>query len=236
MSECPETFVPLQRGCCGSPASAGMAPTSIQTRETKHRFPRIRGDGPFCAELSSEPPSVPPHPRGWPRGREYGFCGQSGSPASAGMAPSPSSGYTRPYRFPRIRGDGPSLEMLRSMDMLVPPHPRGWPPAGRGSFLLPPGSPASAGMVRIGADRSRRPGRFPRIRGDGPYGDCYATKPNGVPPHPRGWSQSELFRAAFGAGSPASAGMVPRRWRTQCPSIWFPRIRGDGPFSCPSAP
>ncbi len=71
---------------------------------------------------------------------------------------------------------------------------------------------------------------FPRPRGDGPSklleGVCCMT----VPPPTRGWSLIYAEGAARGVGSPAHAGMVPRRGGDTMTKKRFPRPRGDGPW------
>ncbi len=141
-----------------------------------------------------------------------------GSPAHAGMAPPLIMSFTAGLRFPRTRGDGPALALLRWPLTLVPPHTRGWPPKclprlatrTRSSKAVPPhtrgwpragfaaarllrGSPAHAGMAPKPRSCSTNRKRFPRTRGDGP----------------------KVYISAVGNGSFTIAR--------------FPRTRGDGP-------
>ena len=74
---------------------------------------------------------------------------------------------------------------------------------------------------------------FPRQRGDGPLSGCTGLTALPVPPPARGWSPPTIRTARLRGGSPASAGMVPRRYRRSCRATWFPRQRGDGPPAPP---
>ena len=74
-----------------------------------------------------------------------------------------------------------------------------------------------------------QPQRLPRTRGDGP-GDtsCSAVRIS-APPHARGWTPLPEFRRSPAAGSPARAGMDPRRRNRRSSGRGLPRTRGDGP-------
>ena len=131
----------------GSPAHAGMVPTTARRPGARERFPRTRGDGPYYGRILVECTSVPPHTRGWSHGRPQ--CGpqQCGSPAHAGMVPSLSLNRRTFHRFPRTRGDGPETTDLSTYAKAVPPHTRGWSPSDGRRVRLRIGSPAHAGMV-----------------------------------------------------------------------------------------
>ena len=91
------------------------------------------------------------------------------------------------------------------------------------------GSPAHAGMVPVPAGVACRTCRFPRPRGDGPVPDPDDWFWWRVPPPTRGWSECIAFPDGSNKGSPAHAGMVPRRARAHSHVARFPRPRGDGP-------
>ncbi len=91
------------------------------------------------------------------------------------------------------------------------------------------GSPAPAGMVPAACSWMLFRLWFPRTRGDGPQAEADRDIPKLVPPHPRGWSRGSVPPADRMTGSPAPAGMVPRRERRCCSDRRFPRTRGDGP-------
>ena len=172
---------------------------------------------------------VPPHPRGWspaePRRKGVG----QGSPAPAGMVPHQPRPAPTAARFPRTRGDGPDMGVSHDYWPSVPPHPRGWSPLKEPHNGYERGSPAPAGMVPRASRAAWRPMRFPRTRGDGPeplHPQRYAPA---VPPHPRGWSQKRMAKGITIQGSPAPAGMVPKKRRHHGRRLGFPRTRGDGP-------
>ena len=217
----------------GSPAPAGMVPYRTQPRQRCPRFPRTRGDGPSCSARIVVSLMVPPHPRGWSLAMQLRGASQSGSPAPAGMVP-PWAAAPRAWRgFPRTRGDGPPWQAGSLPMHWVPPHPRGWSLRPRWSTGCGSGSPAPAGMVPTLRSGRSSACRFPRTRGDGPFGSGGGprrerfprTRGDGpsrlkgiiaetrVPPHPRGWSRDAATRDLDTEGSPAPAGMVPSRRR-----------------------
>ena len=145
----------------------------------------------------------------------------------------PGTSGRRRFRawFPRTRGDGPRAAVPNPKGSRVSPHTRGWTQDGRRHPVRVPGFPAHAGMDPAASRRQRRPGRFPRTRGDGPA--VYRSQDDGVTvsPHTRGWTQKTSPRRRPRQGFPAHAGMDPRladRGRT---GGRFPRTRGDGPLA-----
>ena len=137
--------------------------------------------------------------------------------------------------FPRPRGDGPLVALGDEYSAEVPPPARGWSRGRANLFRGWLGSPARAGMVRNRHWCSGYRVGFPRPRGDGPHDEILDYLDAGVPPPARGWSLDPRFVGQSFPGSPARAGMVPRRARAswRCPR--FPRPRGDGPASRSSA-
>ena len=215
----------------GSPAPAGMVPSSRPPLCRMRRFPRTRGDGPWYSVQSDVPPMVPPHPRGWSLRAANLPVGTHGSPAPAGMVPSRNKPQSPPARFPRTRGDGPFVQAVQHQLFKVPPHPRGWSLAGEGCPEIIGGSPAPAGMVPISIPALPALPWFPRTRGDGPDSQVVGFGGSGVPPHPRGWSRHGRARRGPYPGSPAPAGMVRSLVVLSGGGGRFPRTRGDGPTS-----
>ena len=84
-------------------------------------------------------------------------------------------------------------------------------------------------MVPTGDSLGRTLQGFPRTRGDGPSPGGNYFEGVAVPPHPRGWSLSMTWRLFQNLGSPAPAGMVPKKDGFEIEGDWFPRTRGDGP-------
>jgi len=76
---------------------------------------------------------------------------------------------------------------------------------------------------------------FPRTRGDGPGLKGRTRRSGKFPPHSRGWTFSGRVRDAFGAVSPALAGMDPALPGFRRKGKRFPRTRGDGPLAFSTA-
>ena len=130
----------------GSPASAGIDPSTAPTTPSRSGLPRIRGDRPQLRSDSSRSRMAPPHPRGSTAMAEIGGAGVAGSPASAGIDPRRSRPRQTVMRLPRIRGDRPSSGGTSAVNWPAPPHPRGSTPAHHGAGEIAGGSPASAGI------------------------------------------------------------------------------------------
>ena len=79
------------------------------------------------------------------------------------------------------------------------------------------------------ASRSGTTTGLPRLRGDGPQAIDSLRDELRAPPPTRGWTPGHRFAARRAAGSPAYAGMDPRRNSRTSRCIWLPRLRGDGP-------
>ncbi len=153
----------------------------------------------------------------------------TGSPAHAGMDPSPSRRCVANMRLPRSRGDGPARDFPRCVSSVAPPLTRGWTRIciriRCGRF----GSPAHAGMDPAHLASLTPAGWLPRSRGDGPAGGIAITGNVTAPPLTRGWTLQPTIWRTEGAGSPAHAGMDPRRPCRCARRTWLPRSRGDGP-------
>jgi len=195
----------LQRG---SPACAGMVRLAGRPGGPALRFPRLRGDGPSTRPLMSLIIWVPPPARGWSRAIRIGRHLDTGSPACAGMVRSRRSGRHSASRFPRLRGDGPSLGIPTAKAQAVPPPARGWSRLSGSTSRTPCGSPACAGMVPPEVYAVMLEVWFPRLRGDGPVPASDLVGVVGVPPPARGWSHGPRLGHGLRHGSPACAGMV----------------------------
>ena len=172
---------------------------------------------------------APPHTRGWTQVPRFHARRRTGSPAHAGMDPPDPRRCRRSGWLPRTRGDGPSKGCDQVGAPPAPPHTRGWTlgmdPRRSGAR----GSPAHAGMDPCGQSRHSHPERLPRTRGDGPSWNRTSKTPGRAPPHTRGWTSTSGFSALSRDGSPAHAGMDPRRRRSGRRRARLPRTRGDGP-------
>ena len=111
----------------------------------------------------------------------------------------------------------------------APPHTRGSTRPGYRTFRVAGGSPAHAGIdpsrviVLLGV------AGLPRTRGDRPSPALVGGDQPGAPPHTRGstrlcWPSSQRL-----GGSPAHAGIDPRRRRAVRVVGRLPRTRGDRP-------
>ncbi len=146
------------------------------------------------------------------------------------MDPSGVGSENARRRLPRAGGDGPYSGCLLWGSNPAPPRRRGWTrpcdhdghPAG--------GSPAQAGMDPPPPPGLTRTRRLPRAGGDGPCPSAPIQVPQRAPPRRRGWTQRRLTRRGSARGSPAQAGMDPRRCGRCEASVRLPRAGGDGPF------
>ncbi len=152
----------------GSPAPAGMDLIASVQWTPRLRLPRTRGDGPpgVCGCCGGA--RAPPHPRGWTRPADPGARPAAGSPAPAGMDPTPPPIPHHQLRLPRTRGDGPNNNNIGTFVGSAPPHPRGWTHKDSGREEQQDGSPAPAGMDPARWCSRPATARLPRTRGDGP--------------------------------------------------------------------
>ena len=94
------------------PACAGMFPVTPPSAAPISCFPRVRGDVPHDGVTVDRDPGFSPRARGC-SARSWG--GQQGCgvfPACAGMFPHRTSITKNFCRFPRVRGDVPSMQCL----------------------------------------------------------------------------------------------------------------------------
>ena len=221
----------LPSGTFGSPAHAGMDPAGRGEQSARRWLPRPRGDGPSPSRRRRTTRAAPPPTRGWTSSRSRRTILPHGSPAHAGMDPSPTRPATASSRLPRPRGDGPASRPASRRERRAPPPTRGWTGVvgNQGDDDL--GSPAHAGMDPTSSSLGAVVSRLPRPRGDGPLTLMEPPAGRGAPPPTRGWTPAPAPGRRMPRGSPAHAGMDP------CPGDWLdrrrwlPRPRGDGPVS-----
>ena len=193
----------------GSPAHAGMDPTSRTAQGWRWWLPRTRGDGPPGLDVARILREAPPHTRGWTFWSWAIPVAGMGSPAHAGMDPAARRVTGDHHGLPRTRGDGPVADDVQIDTVGAPPHTRGWTPLAKAAEVDLPGSPAHAGMdptLRAAKDLGRR---LPRTRGDGPDDGPIPPEEVLAPPHTRGWTSSGVRKSPRPYGSPAHAGMDP---------------------------
>ena len=114
----------------------------------------------------------PPHARGWTRGRHLERpIGRPRFPRTRGDGPSLRNEpivYGEVSSFPRTRGDGPVWLGTTTEDQAFPPHARGWTAGRVRNAAIAMVSPARAGMDLFGDSSKTFFLCFPRTRGDGP--------------------------------------------------------------------
>ena len=173
----------------------------------------------------------PPLTRRWtPRRR-----GQRGPhrQTSAHAEMDPSWTVFRPARKTnlRSRGDGPSRDVVSSLDDDKPPLTRRWTPddhscdcAREQTSAHAEMDPRAAGSFRLG-----RPNL--RSRGDGPADEFFIRRRDFKPPLTRRWTSSLFLSDDTFCQTSAHAEMDPR-WARRSPARWPNlRSRGDGPIS-----
>ena len=202
---------------------------SVCDRKPHVRLPRARGDRPPGVPRQDPTIAAPPRTRGSPHGEPAGHGGGQGSPAHAGIAPSPWCRTCRPPRLPRARGDRPESGCAPMSLWSAPPRTRGSPPTTASATKAEHGSPAHAGIAPRW--RFRRPvaRRLPRARGDRPVLRDPRVKARAAPPRTRGSPVRESWRGTVNGGSPAHAGIAPRAPRGSRATPRLPRARGDRP-------
>ncbi len=129
------------------PAHAGMARLFDIVCDAARRFPRPRGDGPPLQRRAVRGVVFSPPTRGWPAIRDWDNLTENVFPAHAGMARAAVPAHPDHGRFPRPRGDGPSLPRLVIPFETFSPPTRGWPASFMGGLEGSVVFPAHAGMA-----------------------------------------------------------------------------------------
>ena len=109
-----------------SPAGAGMDPAYSFSCPSSISFPRRRGDGPEMNADERRRFWFPPQARGWTLHEDTGVLHYTVSPAGAGMDRSSCIATAPRHCFPRRRGDGPVVVLMRGGEERFPPQARGW--------------------------------------------------------------------------------------------------------------
>ncbi len=213
----------------GSPAHAGMHPSSTAARIVAGRLPRPRGDAPATTPGMPMVEMAPPPTRGCTRGRQRYRSNKSAPPPTRGCTRADRSLAHRPRGSPAHAGMHPSPIRRAAPLSMAPPPTRGCTPAPGSSRFPWLGSPAHAGMHLSVSPLLGRPQRLPRPRGDAPPTGSEPLPREPAPPPTRGCTPGAPGRLRYRAGSPAHAGMhllqrLRRRRRER-----LPRPRGDAP-------
>ena len=130
----------------GFPAHAGMDPVMLTGVVGGRWFPRPRGDGPLAFWIRLVWMEVSPPTRGWTQPRRRIMDRLRGFPAHAGMDPPSREPRAPTPRFPRPRGDGPTLHQVVEPSERVSPPTRGWTSGDWEDLRDAAGFPAHAGM------------------------------------------------------------------------------------------
>ncbi len=223
-------LTPCFSGRWVSPACAGIdrrQPIGVMPATS---FPRMRGDRPWKLSPVQDGRQFPPHARGSTCRPARWASRTQVSPACAGIDRHIHIMRFFGRRFPRMRGDRPSLFLLMGSLYRFPPHARGSTPF-YGRLASPnPVSPACAGIDLCMARSIPLPMRFPRMRGDRPLERRGLERMTRFPPHARGSTLGRGWLAQIWPVSPACAGI------DLTPSLYpllrtsFPRMRGDRPL------
>ena len=217
----------------GSPAHAGIDPDPRASPCRRSGLPRTRGDRPRSAITHLPSLRAPPHTRGSTHHADVPGRVEPGSPAHAGIDPCCSAATAGSRRLPRTRGDRPQSVVLEDALAVAPPHTRGSTPHPRRAEEGPAGSPAHAGIDPRQGARSLRCRGLPRTRGDRPEIRSAIASTASAPPHTRGSTHRAEHRRQHEDGSPAHAGIDPRRRARPCDGTRLPRTRGDRPSCAP---
>ena len=181
----------LQTLTVGYPAYAGMDPRQDESRFARPRLPRLRGDGPMKLFRSDPSVEATPPTRGWTPKCVSLVGWLHGYPAYAGMDPYTIWPFSWPWRLPRLRGDGPLMDVLGRLAFEATPPTRGWTPDDILSFDTVEGYPAYAGMDPGRNAALSTSKRLPRLRGDGPLSWGGVPSARAATPPTRGWTLLE---------------------------------------------
>ena len=171
-----------------------------------------------------------------PRARgcsQFSPCGGSGYtvfPACAGMFLICNQTHKIQPRFPRVRGDVPSLCATITMVSSFSPRARGCSGLTLSTLRSNRVFPACAGMFPADDVCDIVFEGFPRVRGDVPPVNGVGQVYKGFSPRARGCSALDLESHTPPSVFPACAGMfLPIAWSPPG-RPGFPRVRGDVPY------
>ena len=134
------------------------------------------------------------------------------------------------HRFPRARGDVPTLLARNRFQQRFSPRTRG---CSFDTDQLAPiikVFPAHAGMFLPPLNTRGQKCRFPRARGDVPKSRVIRINRRSFSPRTRGCSFAVVGAVSFHLVFPAHAGMFLAPLNACCQKCCFPRARGDVPY------
>ena len=223
----------LDNSFVSSQTSAHAEMDPCEPSATCRRSPnlRSRGDGPEKDTFDIQWKYKPPLTRRWtyPVAAAHPASIQTSAHAEMDLPDSPD----KPFHATnlRSRGDGPSRDVVSSLDDDKPPLTRRWTPddhscdcAREQTSAHAEMDPRAAGSFRLG-----RPNL--RSRGDGPADEFFIRRRDFKPPLTRRWTSSLFLSDDTFCQTSAHAEMDPR-WARRSPARWPNlRSRGDGPIS-----
>ena len=166
-----------------------MVPGRANSLHMLSNSPRIRGDGPFKVLPNLAEFQFSPYSRGWSGAPLTAHIKREILPVFAGMVRVGNVRLIIRLYSPRIRGDGPNLDI----------------DAAASCNILP----VFAGMVPPAFVRHFLAVYSPRIRGDGPTFPSLFRVSAVFSPYSRGWSGPDQCRTSTPSILPVFAGMVP---------------------------
>ncbi len=152
------------------------------------RFPHARGDGPQYTQWLQNPTMISPRAWGWPGDRAKRRAADGDFPTRVGMARSGIGEIDAVTGFPHARGDGPTSELIDTMETGISPRAWGWP-------------------ARFACWESANDG-FPHARGDGPPGMTGYTVLAVISPRAWGWPGSLAALTGSAVDFPTRVGMA----------------------------
>ncbi len=171
-----------------------------------------------------------PCSRGWTLVGHNGVHHHGDRPVFAGMDPSLARCWPCATRPPRVRGDGPSLRVLRGPRSATAPCSRGWTLIEQMQLIAVGDRPVFAGMDPPSLARRTSWCRPPRVRGDGPYSSGSRSRTRPTAPCSRGWTPTDPAPSGPATDRPVFAGMDPLPGSPLARPSRPPRVRGDGPI------
>ena len=180
---------PAASAAQGSPAYAGIDPSSNTPCARAARLPRVRGDRPVPPSSTPFVGQAPPRTRGSTPVYQRRRSGQYGSPAYAGIDPKKPKKMPAICGLPRVRGDRPDFTVFVVLTHKAPPRTRGSTRQALQYDQRQQGSPAYAGIDLSASIRRWSSARLPRVRGDRPSSGGAMPELTLAPPRTRGSTQ-----------------------------------------------
>ena len=199
-------------------------------------FPRVRGDVPEFGSINPGQGGFSPRARGCSAGPRSHTRRGPVFPACAGMFPLSGCTAIGLVRFPRVRGDVPTVNFAGLLGVAFSPRARGCSALCVVLCKFCTVFPACAGMFRSGCFLSASLGSFPRVRGDVPRVFAVGNGASEFSPRARGCSPIPTIKKQLETVFPACAGMFLAAVAVVKRLGGFPRVRGDVPRSAGYSP